>query len=80
MGRHSLSVNLWGSFIFFFSFFVFVFFYSLPSCWNQVFYLFHVTEENILLCLHSIGGFTFNEHYFLTLKFLKGNTKAKKSE
>lgn len=45
-----------------------------------MFYLFHVTEENILLCLHSIGGFTFNEHYFLTLKFLKGNTKAKKSE
>lgn len=44
-----------------------------------MFYLFHVTKGNILLCLQAIGGFIFKEHYLLTLKFLKGNTKAKQS-
>lgn len=47
--------------------------------WREVFYLFHVTKGNKLLCLQAIGGFIFNEHYFLTLKFLKDNTKAKQS-
>lgn len=42
-------------------------------------FYFHVTKGNILLCFQAIGGFIFNEHYLLTLKFLKGNAKAKQS-